>query len=77
MISKNQVIEAQNELFEVVAIGSLRNERAKCEAFASDSREQDVCFRAGYSAVQVITKCAIEQFRATKAEHQVLLHRRR
>ena len=68
MITSNQVVEAQNEWGSgVVAIGALREERAKCEAFASDFLDKMYAFELG-TVLFKPTKCAIEQFRATKAE---------
>ena len=68
MITKNQVVEAQNEWGSgVVAIGALREERAKCEAFASDFLDKMYAFELG-TVLFKPTKCAIEQFRATKDE---------
>ncbi len=70
MIQKEQVIAAQNEWGSgVVAIGALRDERAKCEAFASNFLDNMYAFDLG-TVLFKPTKCAVEQFRATKGEAQ-------
>ena len=70
MIQKEQVISAQNEWGSgVVAIGALRNKRSECEAYASDFLDKMYAFELG-TVLFKPTKCAIEQFRATKAEAQ-------
>ena len=70
MIQKEQVISAQNEWGSgVVAIGALREKRADCEAYASDFLDKMYAFELG-TVLFKPTKCAIEQFRATKAEAQ-------
>ena len=70
MIQKEQVISAQNEWGSgVVAIGALRDKRADCEAYASDFLDKMYAFEIG-TVLFKPTKCAIEQFRATKAEAQ-------
>ena len=70
MIQKEQVISAQNEWGSgVVAIGALRDKRADCEAYASDFLDKMYAFEMG-TVLFKPTKCAIEQFRATKAEAQ-------
>lgn len=68
MISKEQVIEAQNEWGAgVVKIGSLKENRQNCETFASDFLDKLYSFEAG-PVVFKPTKCKIEQFRPTKTE---------
>ena len=70
MIQKEQVIAAQNEWGSgVVAIGALRDKRAECEAFASNFLDNMYAFDLG-TVLFKPTKCAIEQFRATKGEAQ-------
>lgn len=68
MITKEQVIEAQNEWGAgVVKIGSLKDRRSECESFASEFLDQRYAFQNG-SVLFKPTKCALEQFRPTKAE---------
>lgn len=68
MITKEQVIEAQNEWGAgVVKIGSLKDRRSECESFASEFLDQRYAFQSG-SVLFKPTKCALEQFRPTKAE---------
>lgn len=68
MITKEQVIAAQNEWGAgVVKIGSLKDNRAECEAFASDFLDKLYAFELG-SVLFKPTKCAIQQFRPTKPE---------
>lgn len=68
MITKEQVIEAQNEWGAgVVKIGSLKDSRSECETFASEFLDQRYAFQSG-SVLFKPTKCALEQFRPTKAE---------
>ena len=70
MIQKEQVLSAQNEWGSgVVAIGALCDKRADCEAYASDFLDKMYAFEMG-TVLFKPTKCAIEQFRATKAEAQ-------
>ena len=70
MIQKEQVISAQNVWGSgVVAIGAVRDKRADCEAYASDFLDKMYAFEIG-TVLFKPTKCAIEQFRATKAEAQ-------
>lgn len=68
MVTEEQVINAQNEWGAgVVKIGSLKDNRAECETFASDFLDKLYSFEAG----QVIfkpTKCKHEQFRPSKNE---------
>jgi hypothetical protein len=68
MISKEQVIEAQNDWgFGVVKIGSLKNNRPECESYASSFIDKQYLFEAGPVLFKP-TKCKEEQFRPTKAE---------
>lgn len=68
MISKEQVVEAQNEWGAgVVSIGGLRDNRAECEAFASDFLDKMYAFELGIVLFKP-TKCSLQQFRATKSE---------
>ncbi len=68
MVSKEQVIEAQNEWGAgVVKIGSLKDNRAECETFASEFIDKLYSFGEG-AVLFKPTKCAVEQFRPTKAE---------
>jgi len=68
MITKEQVEAAQSAWGEgVVKIGSLKESRSECEAFASDFLDVRYSFEAGPVLFKP-TKCAIEQFRPTKAE---------
>ena len=68
MIQQAQVIAAQDEWGSgVVAIGALRDQRGECEAFASDFLDKMYAFELG-TVLFKPTKCANEQFRATKAE---------
>ncbi len=68
MITKEQVIKAQNEWGDgVVKIGSLKDSRSECEAFASEFLDKLYSFGAGPVLFKP-TKCAIEQFRPTKQE---------
>ena len=68
MISKEQISEVQ-ELWGqgVVKIGSLKDSRSDCEAFASKFLDQRYAFKEGVVLFKP-TKCANEQFRASKAE---------
>lgn len=66
MITKEQVINAQNDWGAgVVKIGSLKENRAECEAFASDFLDKQYAFELG-TVLFKPTKCAEEQFRPTK-----------
>jgi len=68
MITKEQVLEAQNTWGEgVVKIGSLKYDRPECEAFASSFLDKLYAFELG-TVLFKPTKCAIEQFRPTKAQ---------
>lgn len=70
MITKEQVINAQNEWGQgVVKIGSLKDERANCEQFTSDFLDKLYAFDLG-TVLFKPTKCASEQFRGSKAEAQ-------
>lgn len=68
MIIKEQVLNAQNNWCNgVVKIGSLKDNRSDCEAFASAFLDQLYAFELGPVLFKP-TKCAIEQFRPTKAK---------
>ena len=68
MITKDQVLEAQEKWGSgVVKIGSLKDNRKECEAFASDFLDQLYSFETGEVLFKP-TKCKFEQFRPTKAE---------
>ena len=68
MITKDQVTEAQEKWGNgVVKIGTLKEKRTECEAFASSFLDDRYAF--GSSTVLFKpTKCEIEQFRPTKSE---------
>lgn len=66
MITKEQVLDAQNKWGTgVVKIGSLKDNRAECKAFAREFLDKRYAFEAG-SVLFKPTKCAAEQFRPTK-----------
>ena len=68
MITKEQVSTAQNTWgLGVVKIGSLKENRSKCEDYTSEVLGKLYSFENGPVLFKP-TKCAIEQFRATKAE---------
>ena len=68
MVTKEQVLDAQNKWGEgVVKIGSLKDNRAECEAYASEFLDVRYSFEAGPVLFKP-TKCAIEQFRPAKAQ---------
>ena len=68
MITKEQVFEAQNVWGAgVVKIGALRDQRAECESFASEFLDKLYAFESS-TVLFKPTKCALEQFRPTKAE---------
>ena len=68
MITKEQVIHAQNTWGEgVVKIGSLKEQRAECEAFTSEFLDKLYGFELGVVLFKP-TKCAHEQFRGAKSE---------
>ena len=68
MITKEQVIEAQNTWGSgVVKIGSLKDNRSECETFTSDFLDELYSFESGPVLFKP-TKCAVEQFRPSKAE---------
>ncbi|MDY7394279.1 hypothetical protein UMM65_03435 [Aureibaculum sp. 2210JD6-5] len=68
MITKEQVIEAQNNWGNgVVKIGSLKGNRTECEKFANEFLDTAYAFEAGAVSFKP-TKCEIEQFRPTKPE---------
>jgi hypothetical protein len=66
MITKEQVIKAQNDWGAgVVKIGSLKEQRAECESFASEFLDKQYAFDLGPVLFKP-TKCEIEQFRPEK-----------
>ena len=66
MITKEQVVKAQNDWGSgVVKIGSLKDNMAECEQFASEFLDQLYAFNNGLVLFKP-TKCEIEQFRPTK-----------
>ena len=68
MVTKEQVNNAQTEWGNgVVKIGSLRENRTECENFTSDFLDKLYSFENG-AVLFKPTKCAVEQFRPTKAE---------
>lgn len=68
MITKEQVIEAQNIWAAgVVKIGSLKDARLECESFTSEFLDKLYSFENGPVLFKP-TKCADEQFRPTKSE---------
>ena len=68
MVTKEQVLEAQNIWGSgVVKIGSLKDNRSECEAYASEFLDRLYSFEAG-PVIFKPTKCEHEQFRPTKAE---------
>lgn len=68
MITKEQVLDAQNKWGEgVVKIGSLKENRVECEAFASEFLDNLYSFESGPVLFKP-TKCAIEQFRPAKPQ---------
>ena len=68
MITKEQVLEAQKQWGDgVVKIGSLKDNRSECEAFASNFLDERYAFESG-TVLFKPTKCEIEQFRPTKPE---------
>jgi hypothetical protein len=70
MVTKDQVISAQEEWGAgVVKIGSLKENRAECETFTSDFLDKLYAFDVSPVLFKP-TKCADEQFRASKAEAQ-------
>lgn len=68
MITKEKILAAQNEWGAgVVKIGSLKDNRSECEDFTSVFLDKLYAFEGG-NVLFKPTKCAIEQFRPTKAE---------
>ena len=68
MITNEQVVKAQSAWGEgVVKIGSLKDDRQACETFASEFLKKQYAFDAGPVLFKP-TKCALEQFRPSKAE---------
>ena len=68
MITKEQVVQVQQEWGSgVVKIGSLKHNRTECEAFTSKFLDHLYAYGISYVLFKP-TKCAIKQFRPTKAE---------
>lgn len=68
MITKEQVLEAQEMWGNgVVKIGSLKENRAECEAFAKAFLDERYAFELG-SVLFKPTKCEHEQFRPEKVQ---------
>lgn len=68
MISKEQVLEAQNRWGAgVVKVGSLKDDRLECESAAGEFADNLYAFENGPVLFKP-TKCAEEQFRPTKAQ---------
>jgi len=68
VITKEQVIDSQQSWGDgVVKIGSLKDQRAECEAYAKDFLDERYAFGEGQVLFKP-TKCASEQFRPSKAE---------
>ena len=68
MITKEQVLEVQQKWGDgVVKIGSLKENRNECEAFANKFLDERYAFEAGPVLFKP-TKCEIDQFRPTKSE---------
>ena len=66
MINEEQVKESQNIWGSgVVKIGSLKEDRAACEEYASEFLDNLYAFESGEVLFKP-TKCEIEQFRPTK-----------
>ena len=67
MITKEQVIEVQNEWGTgVIKVGSLQDKRSECELAAGEFADKIYAFEDGPVLFKP-TKCAKEQFRPTKA----------
>jgi hypothetical protein len=68
MVTKQQVLDAQSEWGAgVVKIGSLKEDRKECEAFANEFLDLLYSFEIGEVLFKP-TKCKVEQFRPTKLE---------
>lgn len=68
MITKQQVLDAQNEWGSgVVKIGSLKDNRAECETYANSFLNKLYAYNEG-TVIFKPTKCEIEQFRPTQPE---------
>ena len=68
MVTKEQVLEVQQKWGNgVVTIGSLKEDRAECEAFTSKFLDERYAFEAG-TVLFKPTKCEKEQFRPIKPE---------
>ena len=66
MITKQQVLDAQKEWGDgVVKIGSLKDQRPACEAFANEFLDKLYAFELG-TVLFKPTKCKYEQFRPKK-----------
>lgn len=71
MITKEQVLDVQKKWGDgVVKIGSLKADRAACEAYASAFLDERYAFGEDKTVIFKPTKCAEEQFRPTKAMAQ-------
>lgn len=67
MVTKQQVLDAQDKWGAgVVNIGALKDNRTECEAFASQFLDERYAFESD-TVLFKPTKCAVEQFRPTKA----------
>ena len=68
MITKDQVLEVQKKWGDgVVKIGSLKENRAECEAYTSKFLDERYAFESD-TVLFKPTKCETEQFRPTKPE---------
>ncbi len=68
MITKQEVLNAQEQWGQgVVKIGSLKDNRAECERFASDFLDKQYAFEQG-AVLFKPTKCSEQQFRGLKQE---------
>ena len=68
MISKDQVLEAQDLWGQgVVKIGSLKDSRSECEAYANEFLSKLYAFKEGVVLFKP-TKCEIEQFRGSQEQ---------
>jgi len=67
MISRNQVLEAQNQWGEgVIKIGALKENKEKCEIFTKKFLDERYSFDG--TVLFKPTKCEIEQFRPSKEQ---------
>jgi len=68
MVTKQQVLDAQQQWGAgVVKIGSLKQDRAKCEAFTNEFLDKLYSFETGPVLFKP-TKCSVEHFRPSKSE---------